>query len=75
MFPRTFCAILITLKPPPAYLRNLLLAVGRTRESALQSRHHELGVADRVFLDRAMNLYLKAGDPSSRHVKNMREAL
>ena len=44
-------------------------------ESALQSRHVELEVADRSFFDRATSQYLTAGDPSSHHVKNMREAL
>ncbi|CAM9872439.1 unnamed protein product [Laminaria digitata] len=65
---------------PQALQEELLRSRGQDvweepEESALQLRHVELEVADRSFFDRATSQYLTAGDPSSHHVKNMREAL
>ncbi|CAM9548682.1 unnamed protein product [Ectocarpus fasciculatus] len=44
-------------------------------EPSSQSDQLELEEADCLFFDRATNQYLTSGDPSSPHIKNMREAL
>ena len=65
----------IPLSPPRTFCKLSCWQWDDQEEGPLQLRHVELEEADRSFFDRATSQYLTAGDPSSHHVKNMREAL